>query len=206
TALPLGIAEAHLDPGNDPLGDLVARFARTHGPFTTEQAASRLALGPAVVRDALQRLSESGRVTKGEFLPVASGDTEWVDTEVLRRLRNRSLAAARKQVEPVDAAAFARFLPAWQNVGSRLRGADGVLTVVEQLAGTALPASAWESLVLPARVDDYSPAMLDELTAAGEVTWAGAGTLPGRDGWIRLLPGDMVWPTDDPHTESQAAV
>ncbi|MFS0884217.1 ATP-dependent helicase [Aeromicrobium sp. 179-A 4D2 NHS] len=202
TALPLGIAEAHLAAGNDPLGDLVARFARTHGPFTTEQVASRLALGAAVVRDALQRLSESGRVTKGEFLPVASGDTEWVDAEVLRRLRNRSLAAARKQVEPVDPAAFARFLPAWQNVGSRLRGADGVLTVVEQLAGAALPASAWESLVLPARVTDYSPGMLDELTAAGEVTWTGAGSLPGRDGWIRLLPGDMPWPAGEAPTEA----
>ncbi|WP_338072909.1 ATP-dependent helicase [Aeromicrobium phoceense] len=194
TALPLGIADAHLATGNDPLGELVSRYARTHGPFTGEDVSRRLALGPAVVRDALQRLSEAGRVTRGEFLPVASGEAEWVDSEVLRRLRNRSLAAARKQVEPVDSAAFARFLPAWQHVGSRLRGVDGVLTVVDQLAGAALPASAWESLVLPARVTDYSPAMLDELTTAGEITWTGAGTLPGRDGWIRLLPGDTPAP------------
>ncbi len=201
TALPLGVAEAHLSASTDPLGDLVARYARTHGPFTTEDVADRLALGPAVVRDALERLVEAGRVTRGEFLPVATHRTEWVDTEVLRRLRNRSLAAARKQVEPVDPVAFARFLPAWQHVspqGSGLRGADGVLTVVEQLAGAALPASAWESLVLPARVRDYSPAMLDELTAAGEITWLGAGSLPSRDGWIRLLPADAAGGSPEP--------
>ncbi len=202
TALPLGIAEAHLAVGPDPLAELVARFARTHGPFTTEDVAARLALGPAVVRDALQRLAEVGRVTRGEFLPIASGDTEWVDSEVLRRLRNRSLAAARKQVAPVDAAAFARFLPSWQHVGSQLRGADGVLTVIEQLAGAALPASAWESLVLPSRVSDYSPAMLDELTASGEVVWTGAGSLPSRDGWIRLMPAGDRGPATSPRTEA----
>lgn len=207
TALPLGVAEAHLTAGDDPLGELVARFARTHGPFPTERVAERLALGPAIVRDALQRLADAGRVTRGEFLPVPTGDVEWVDVEVLRRLRSRSLAAARRQVEPVDAAAFARFLPAWQHVGSRLRDADGVLTVVEQLAGAALPASAWESLVLPSRVVDYSPAMLDELMASGEVVWTGAGSLPGRDGWIRLLPGDARWPAEPPPiTDAQRPV
>jgi ATP-dependent Lhr-like helicase len=77
-------------------------------------------------------------------------------------------------------------------VGSRLRGPDGVLAVVEQLAGALLPASALESLVLPARVRDYAPAMLDELTSAGEVLWAGAGGLPGGDGWVSLVPADIA--------------
>ena len=81
------------------------------------------------------------------------------------------------------------FLPAWQHVGSgRLRGVDGVLRVVEQLAGVVVPASAWETLVLPARVEGYQPAMLDELTSAGEVVWAGGGALPGGDGWVALAP------------------
>jgi ATP-dependent helicase Lhr and Lhr-like helicase len=92
----------------------------------------------------------------------------------------------------VPVGTLARFTPAWQSVGSRLRGPDGVLAVVEQLAGALVPASALESLVLPARVRDYAPAMLDELTSAGEVLWAGAGGLPGGDGWVSLVPADLA--------------
>ena len=192
SALPLGVADAHLTSVDDPLADLLSRFARTHGPFTTAEAAAAFGLGTAVVADVLRRLARDGRLTEGEFRPQASG-SEWVEPGVLRRLRSRSLAAARQQVEPVDPATFARFLPSWQGVGS-LRGVDGVLAVVDQLAGLSLPASAWESLVLPARVADYSPAMLDELLGAGEVVWTGAGTLPGRDGWVQLHPADLVLP------------
>ena len=101
------------------------------------------------------------------------------------------MAALRREVEPVPADALARFLPAWQGLtGRRLHGADGLLRAVEQLAGVPLPASALESLVLPGRVDDYAPALLDELTLAGEVLWAGAGALAGNDGWITLAPAD----------------
>jgi ATP-dependent Lhr-like helicase len=106
--------------------------------------------------------------------------------EVLRRLRSRSLAALRHEVEPVDAATLARFLPAWQHVDEPLRGVDGLATVIDQLAGVALPASAWETLVLPSRVLGYSPVMLDELTASGEVIWSGGGALAGNDGWMSL--------------------
>jgi ATP-dependent Lhr-like helicase len=95
-------------------------------------------------------------------------------------------------VEPVPVQTLARFTPSWQSVGSRVRGIDGVLTVIEQLAGALVPASALESLVLPSRVRDYSPAMLDELTSAGEVLWAGAGGLPGADGWVTIVPADVA--------------
>ncbi|MGI9083674.1 MAG: ATP-dependent helicase [Aeromicrobium sp.] len=192
-ALPLGVAEAHLVGVDDPLADLLSRHARTHGPFTTAEAAARFGLGTAVVTDVLRRLARDGRLTEGEFRPQATG-SEWVEPGVLRRLRSRSLAAARKQVEPVDPAAFARFLPSWQGIGGGSRGVEGVLSVVDQLAGLSLPASAWESLVLPARVSDYSPAMLDELLGDGEVVWTGAGTLPGRDGWVQLHPADLILP------------
>ncbi|PWB97497.1 ATP-dependent helicase [Homoserinimonas hongtaonis] len=189
TPLPFGIPHAFLEPVADPVGDLVSRYARTHGPFTTGEAATRYDLGPAVVADALQRLESQRRVVEGEFRPGASG-SEWVDMEVLRRLRSRSLAALRHEVEPVDAATYGRFLPAWQHVtgagGTRLRGIDGVLEVVDQLAGVAIPASTIENLVLPLRVTDYSPAMLDELTASGEVLWSGAGSLGDSDGWVSL--------------------
>lgn len=189
--VPLGIAEAHLEVVADPLLDLVSRHTRTHGPFTSADVAARFGIGVAVADQVLRRLARDGRLTEGEFRPQATG-SEWVEPGVLRRLRSRSLAAARQQVEPVDPLAFARFLPAWQGVGGTVRGAEGVLATIDQLAGLALPASAWESLVLPARVRDYSPGMLDELTSAGEVVWSGAGSLPGNDGWVQLHPADFV--------------
>ncbi|MFD1722251.1 ATP-dependent helicase [Amnibacterium endophyticum] len=199
--LPIGVPVAFVEPVQDPLGDLVGRYARTHGPFTAAAAAQRLGLGPAVVVDTLRRLLDARRVTEGEFRPGGTG-AEWCDVEVLRRLRSRSLAALRKEVEPVEQAAFARFLPEWQHVGAldaegrrtgrSLRGVDGVATVIEQLAGVPVPASAWETLVLPARVRDYAPAMLDELTATGEVVWSGAGRLAGSDGWVALHLADAV--------------
>lgn len=207
-ALPTGIPVAFLEPLADPLGDLVARHARTHGPFTTTAVAERFGLGAAVARHTLQRLETNGRLTSGYFLPTAAGsgdDLEWCDTEVLRRLRMRSLAAIRGSVEPVSPEAYARFLPDWQHLGRPLEGIDGVLTVIEQFAGVPIPASAWESLVLPSRVRDYSQAMLDELTAAGEVIWSGHGTLPGRDGWVSLHPADLApFTLPDPDAEIAA--
>lgn len=188
--LPMGIPLAFIEPVLDPLGDLVSRYARTHGPFLTSEVAARFGLGVAIVQSALDRLGADGRVVQGEFRPIATqgGATglEWCDAQVLRRIRQRSLAALRAEVEPVDRVAYARFLPAWQHINSSLRGHDGVLTVIDQLAGVPIPVSAVEPLVLAVRVRDYSPALLDELMASGEVLWSGAGSLPGNDGWISL--------------------
>ncbi|MCD9145612.1 ATP-dependent helicase [Streptomyces albireticuli] len=192
TALPVGVPEAFTEPVKDPLGDLLARYARTHGPFTSARAADRFGLGPAVTDGALQRLAANGRVVQGEFHPSGIGQ-EWCDAAVLRRLRRRSLAALRHELEPVPPAALAAFLPQWQHVGTHsLRGVDGLVRAVEQLQGAPVPASALEKLVLPSRVADFSPAMLDELTAAGEVVWAGAGALSGKDGWVSLLLADAA--------------
>ncbi|MDP3952043.1 ATP-dependent helicase [Microbacterium sp.] len=206
-ALPTGIPVAFLEPFADPLGDLVARFARTHGPFTTDAVSLRFGIGSAVARHTLQRLENAGRLTSGYFLPEAAGsgsDIEWCDTEVLRRLRMRSLAAIRGSVEPVSPEAYARFLPEWQHLGRPLEGLDGVVSVIEQFAGVPIPASAWESLILPSRVRDYTPALLDELTASGEVIWSGHGTLPGRDGWVSLHPADLA-PFTLPEPEDELA-
>jgi ATP-dependent Lhr-like helicase len=191
TPLPVGVPLAFLEPVRDPLGDLVARYARTHGPFTAPDVGRRLGLGAALVEQSLQRLASTGRVVQGEFLPGGAG-TEWCDAEVLRTLRRRSLAALRREVEPVPVDALARFLPAWQHLGSRLRGVEGVLRAVEQLQGAPVPASALEGLVLPSRVSDYTPAMLDQLSAAGDVIWAGHGSLPGSDGWVSLHLADSA--------------
>ncbi|MGW7275172.1 ATP-dependent helicase [Streptomyces sp. NPDC054864] len=192
TALPVGVPEAFMEPVKDPLGDLVARYARTHGPFTSATAAARFGLGVAVTEGALQRLAANGRVVQGEFHPAGIGQ-EWCDATVLRRLRRRSLAALRHELEPVPPTALAQFLPQWQNLsGHGLRGVDGLVRAIEQLQGATVPASALEKLVLPSRVSGYAPAMLDELTAAGEVVWAGAGALPGKDGWVSLYLADAA--------------
>jgi ATP-dependent Lhr-like helicase len=192
TALPVGVPEAFTEPVKDPLGDLLARYARTHGPFTSAQAAARFGLGAAVTDGALQRLAAAGRVVQGEFHPSGIGQ-EWCDAAVLRRLRRRSLAALRHELEPVPPAALATFLPQWQHVGGgALRGIDGLARAVEQLQGAPVPASALEKLILPSRVRDYAPGLLDELTTTGEVVWAGAGALPGKDGWVSLYLADAA--------------
>jgi ATP-dependent helicase Lhr and Lhr-like helicase len=208
--LPPGVPAAFTEPVPDPLSDLVARYARGHGPFMTADLARRYGLGVAVVTSALRRLAAEGRVAEGEFIPGRRG-TQWCDTTVLRTLRRRCLAKLRKEAEPVPPSALARFLPAWQNAAQtapgqaaagpggargRTRGprasADTVYEAIDQLAGAAMPASALETLILPGRVPGYQPAMLDELTAAGEVVWSGAGGLPGGDGWVALAPADTA--------------
>ncbi|MFG2667461.1 ATP-dependent helicase [Streptomyces sp. NPDC048387] len=191
TALPVGVPEAFTEPVKDPLGDLLARYARTHGPFTTTAVAARFGLGTAVTEGALHRLAAAGRVVQGEFHPAGIGQ-EWCDAAVLRRLRRRSLAALRQELEPVPPASLATFLPQWQHLGGGLRGIDGLARAVEQLQGAPVPASALERLILPSRVAGYSPALLDELTTTGEVVWAGAGALPGKDGWISLYLADAA--------------
>jgi ATP-dependent Lhr-like helicase len=205
--LPVGVPETFTEPVPDPLGDLLLRHARTHGPFRAAEAAARFGLGVAVVSGVLDRLVGIGRLVRGELRPAALATghgegTEYCDAEVLRRLRRASLARLRSEVEPVEQRALGRFLPAWQGVqvapgGRRGRmrrapGADDVLGVVEQLAGAPLPASALESLILPARLPGYTPALLDELTAAGEVSWTGCGPLAGVDGWLALAPTDVA--------------
>jgi len=190
--LPVGVPEAFLEPVADPLADLLSRHGRTHGPFHASEVATRFGLGVAVVNDGLHRLAAAGRMSEGEFTPGERG-TEWCDAGVLRLLRRRSLARLRAEVEPSSHDALARFLPAWHGIGTtRLRGIDALVQAIEQLQGAAVPASALESLVLPARVPGYSPAMLDELTASGEVVWAGQGGLPGGDGWVSLYLADTA--------------
>jgi ATP-dependent helicase Lhr and Lhr-like helicase len=212
--IPPGLPDAFGESVSDPLGDLVSRYARTHGPFTTQAVAARFGIGQAVAASVLARLAGDRRMVEGEFLPHGTG-SEWCDNEVLRRIRRRSLTALRNEIEPVAPREYARFLPDWQHVGGRLRGVDGVAAVVEQLEGARIPASAWESFVLPARVSDYRPAMLDELTAAGEVLWAGAGGLSGDDGWVSLhladtaeltLPAPATAPLDPLETELLATL
>ena len=194
-----GLPGAFTEAVADPLAELLGRYARTHTPFSTAEAAARFGLGLRVAADVLGRLASDGRLVRGEFVAAdisGAGSEQWCDADVLRILRRRSLAALRAQVEPVSTAAYGRFLPAWHQVGdtsqSSASGLDGLASVVDQLAGVRIPASALEPLVLSPRVRDYSPALLDELLATGEVTWSGAGSISGSDGWIGLHQADSA--------------
>lgn len=195
-AVPVGVPMAFLEPVVDPLGELLSRYARTRGPFTTADAAARFGLGLRVAADVLGRLTADGKLVRGEFTDVptdTAGVDQWCEAEVLRILRRRSLAALRAQIEPVSTAAFGRFLPAWQMLGSEITsGVDGLAAVIDQLAGVPMPASAVEPLVFGQRVRDYQPGMLDELLASGEVLWSGVGALSSADGWVAFHPTDTA--------------
>ena len=183
---PRGVPDAFLEPVPDALTQLLRRWARTHGPFRTSEPAARFGLPVETVRAELAALAGAGTVLRGEFRPDGT-DREWCDAEVLRILRQRSLAALRREVEPTPADALARFLPGWQGVGADAGGPDRAFEVVSQLQGLVVPASVLERDVLPARIRDYSPRLLDELLAAGEVMWVGAGPLGKDDGKVVLL-------------------
>jgi ATP-dependent Lhr-like helicase len=187
--LPPALPESLLEPVRDPAGDLALRFARSHGPFNARMFAERYGLGIAVAESLLMRLAEAGRLIEGEFRPGGS-DREWVDADVLRRLRSRSLARLRQQVEPVEIDALGRFLISWHGIGSLRRGTDALLDAIEQLQGAPLTASVLEREILPSRIVDYQPAMLDALMAAGEVVWVGVEPLGDRDGRIALYLTD----------------
>jgi ATP-dependent helicase Lhr and Lhr-like helicase len=189
--VPPGVAASFSETAASPIADLVLRWARTHGPFTASTIARRYGLGVVVVEQAIESLIGPGTLVSGSFVESGSTDRQYCHAQVLALVKRRTLALLRKGVEPVEQVAYARFLAEWQGIGSGARGADAVLAVLEQLAGYPMPASAVESVILPARVADYAPAMLDELTSSGEVFWVGDGTIGDNDGWVRWFPADL---------------
>ncbi|HKH55058.1 MAG TPA: ATP-dependent helicase [Propionibacteriaceae bacterium] len=214
--VPPGIAATFNEPATRPIDDLVLRWARTHGPFVASAIAERYGLGRAVVEGACNSLVGPGTLVSGSFMDlpverVPSGDVaaesrgfqsgevpataptarQYCHAQVLSLIKRRTLAGLRKSVEPVEQVAYARFLPEWQGVASSQRGTDAVLGALEQLSGYALPASAVETVVLPSRIANYSPAMLDELTSSGEVYWVGDGAIGDADGWVRWYLADQ---------------
>ncbi len=201
--------------GRPPLDDLVVRHARTHGPFSSEEVARRFGLGRSVVRESLDRLAAAGMVIKGRFGQEDEEERPWVAAEVFRRLRSLSLAKARRAVRAVDRAAFVRFLFDLQGIGAvgeeRLEGIEGTADVIAQFEGVFLPVASWESQVLPSRVRDYRPSMLDELLSSGEILWVGdrreshgdEGPAGGRWGVLPRGWGEesglvAFFPTDSP--------
>ncbi|HEY5848830.1 MAG TPA: ATP-dependent helicase [Microlunatus sp.] len=191
--VPPGVAASFTETATSPIADLVLRWARTHGPFTAVTIARRYGLGLAVVEQAVESLVGPGTLVSGSFVDSEPGksDRQYCHAQVLALIKRRTLALLRKGVEPVEQVAYARFLAEWQGIGAPSRGTDAVLATVEQLAGYPMPASAVESMILPARVADYAPAMLDELTTSGEVFWVGDGPIGDNDGWVRWFTADM---------------
>jgi ATP-dependent Lhr-like helicase len=194
--LPPGLPDAYLATVRDPLGDLVRRYARTHGPFSAADVARHCGIGVAPVLTALRALEMTGQVVEGEFRPGGTG-AEWCDAGVLRALRRKSLARLRREVEPVDPQALARFSLAWHGIGTS-GPARPLVEVLARLQGIPLLASALEAQVLPARLPDYDPRDLDLLTASGQVLWIGDEPVGQGDGRIRLyLTDDGPIPAKD---------
>ncbi|MCW2997739.1 MAG: box helicase [Solirubrobacterales bacterium] len=185
TVPPGGLPAAFLQDVPDALATIAARFARTHGPFTTGELRARYLVDPA---SALKELEAAGSLVRGELRPGGT-EREWCDTDVLRRLRRASLAVLRKEIEAADQSQLARFAPSWQGVDRHPRagaGIDRLREVLIPLQGLALPVSVWESDVLPRRCGAYSPAWLDQLCASGELVWAGAGATGRSSGRVAL--------------------
>ncbi|GJL47941.1 ATP-dependent helicase [Citrobacter farmeri] len=215
--LPETLSSAWLHPVNTPLRDLFIRFSRTHTLFTRTQIAQTFGLGVAVADDFLRQLRDEGvliqlRAGTASIADDARAST-WVNEDVFHRLRIRSLHAAREATRPVPATSYVRLLLERQGLissadgsparlpassGGMLEGSDGVTRVIEQLAGVGLSASLWESQIFPARVRDYSPDMLDELLATGEVIWSGQKKLGDDDGQVLLHLRDYLAETLSP--------
>ena len=188
-----GVPSELLEPVADPLGDIVGRFARTHGPFTTSQASEGTGLPAVTTIEVLRRLEGDGKVRAGAFRPIGHSpdtsleggpDHEWVSTEVLRRIRRRSLAVLRSQVEAVDAARYGSFLPAWHGLdGDRTLTVDDI---ARGLNAAVVPASALAASVLPARGPDATR-LIDQELASGAMVWVGVSPLGAKDGRIMLM-------------------
>jgi ATP-dependent Lhr-like helicase len=182
---PGGLPAAFLDDVPDAMERLVRRWARTHGPFEGRVLRDRYGLDLTPVLAGLER---AGELVRGELRPGGT-QREWCDPEVLRRLRRASLAALRAEIEPADQRALARFMPSWQGVDRHPpsgAGIDRLREVLVPLQGLALPADVWERDVLPRRTGAYSAAWLDQLCAAGELVWVGAGPLGRHSGKVAL--------------------
>jgi ATP-dependent Lhr-like helicase len=198
--LPPGLPGVFLEESPAAMVDLVRRFARTNGPFTTNNVVARFGLPAASVEAVLQRLVQSGKVVEGGFRPGGI-HREWCDQEVLRAIRRKSLARLRKEVEPVEQRTLARLLTRWQGVVQPRRGLDALLDVIENLQGAPLAASVLESEILPARVIGYKSSDLDMLIAAGEVVWVGFDPIGERDGRVGLYLAEklpVLWQVQGP--------
>ncbi|HUA00202.1 MAG TPA: DEAD/DEAH box helicase [Candidatus Aquilonibacter sp.] len=184
-SLPAGLAAPFLKPAEAPLYDIVHRYARTHGPFTTADLADRYGVQASAAEPLLRSLHGSGKLLEGEFRP-SGRHREWCDPDVLQQIRRKSLARLRREIEPVEPATFARFATRWHGLVAPRRGLNALLDSIETLQGAAIPVTEVEREVFAARIRNYQPSDLDTLMATGEVAWVGVERVGERDGLVAL--------------------
>jgi ATP-dependent Lhr-like helicase len=189
--LPPGLPTAFLERTERPLAEVVRRYARTHGPFTTTDVAGRFGAAPEAVEAVLKPLHASGKLLEGEFRPDGT-HREWCDPEILQQVRRKTLARLRREVEPASRQAFARLVTRWQGAAIPRRGQAAIVDAIEILQGAELIASELEREILPARVTDYRLGDIDALLASGEVVWVGRETLGDRDGRVALFLAESL--------------
>lgn len=187
----LALARAALpDPPSEPdaaaVTEIVRGWLESSGPVTVAQLAERFALDAATIEAALLHLETQGQVLRGRFIVRGAGSLEWCNRRVLARIHRLTIGQLRREIEPVSAAQYVRFLYRWQHVAptSRLHGIDGTLHVVRQLEGYEIPAAAWEAQILPSRIAGYRPEYLDRLCYCGDVMWGRLSAHPA------LAPND----------------
>ena len=172
TGSPFWVATERRPVADDP-NAVVSGWMESIGPVTVSGLAEKLAFSVEGVETALLQLEAQGQVLRGRFRNT-EGEIEWCNRRILARIHRATLGRLRREIEPVTAADFERFLQAWQHVapGSQLHGADGTFQIIRQLQGYEIPAVAWESEILARRITKYDPDFLDQLCFAGEVMWA----------------------------------
>ena len=183
---PLADVETARVSRDDALLTLVTGWMSHLGPATASGLGETLGLAASDIEKALLRMEASGTVLRGSFsgaagtrsgapAPHISGqqETEWCERRLLARIHRLTVGMLRKQIEPVTAAAFMRWLMRWQHVagGTQVTGERGTLEVLQQLQGFEIPANAWERQVLARRIADYDPKWLDQLCLTGAVGW-----------------------------------
>lgn len=172
------------------LDGVIARILRTNALCTAESIAQELGLGTALVEESLRRLAGQGRAVQMAY-PADAPIPSWTDPVVMRRLRARSLAAARQAIAPVDQATYLRYLFDLQGIGDAegVDGIDRLAEIIAQFEGVFLPAQLWEASVFPTRMAGYDPVLLDDLLACGDVVWQG-GTDGKGNHVIAFYPSD----------------
>jgi ATP-dependent Lhr-like helicase len=174
----------------DDVNDVITGWMESLGPVTVPVLAGQVAFAQDEVEAALLRLEAQGQVLRGHFRGGSEGEIQWCNRRILARIHRATLGQLRREIEPVTALDFERFLQSWQHVlpGSQLHGADGTLQIVRQLQGYEIPASAWESEILARRIAKYDPEFLDDLCFSGEVMWARVSPHPAVADQRRIRP------------------
>ncbi len=175
---------------DEALVELIRARLTGFGPLPVSLIARPLALPASAVAQALIRLESEGYVLRGRFTPGASED-EWCERHLLARIHRYTVKRLRREIEPVERADFMRFLFDWQHLSesTRMQGRDALGTLIEQLEGFQAAAGAWESDLLPARLQDYGRTWLDELCQSGRIVWTRlAGRVKASSGPVRGTP------------------